>query len=285
VDRADPRSAAELRADYAVEKELADRLRRAPADDRARLYPILYDEMFRRTPRHPQLRQKASPAAGARLLRRQLTLLRPFLRPETSFLEVGAGDCALSFAVAGAVRRVYGADVSAVIAEATRTPANFELLLTDGVSIPLPAESVDLAYSYQLMEHLHADDAVILTREIARVLKPGGAYLCVTPSRVSGPHDISKYFTDEAAGFHLREYAYGELHAVLRAAGFATVTPYLAAGGVHFRYPAAVVRAAEALLGRLPRPARRRVASSLPARLVLGLRVVAHKPRNKPRAG
>jgi hypothetical protein len=30
--------------------------------------------------------------------------------------------------------------------------------------------------------------------EINRILKPGGQYLCATPSRVTGPHDISVFF-------------------------------------------------------------------------------------------
>jgi hypothetical protein len=57
------------------------------------------------------------------------------------------------------------------------------------------------------------------------------------------------------------------------------VTPYLGARGAHVFYPGFVVRACEGLLGSLPSPVRRRVAPSFPARLVLGLRVVARKPR------
>jgi SAM-dependent methyltransferase len=279
IARDEPRTAEELFEDYSTEKELAARLRAAAAAERARLYSSLYDEMYRRTPRHPQLRKKASAAETAAAVARQMGLVRPFLRADTVFLEVGPGDCALSFAAAGVARQVYAADVSAAITAGAVAPPNFRLILSDGVSIPVPPGSVDVAYSNQLMEHLHPDDAVAQLDGIARALRPGGVYLCVTPNRVSGPHDISKYFSDVATGFLLKEYTFAELRALLRAVGFATVTPYLGASGVHFFYPGFLVRACEGFLGALPAPLRRRLAPSLPSRLVLGLRVVARKPR------
>lgn len=279
ISKDEPRTAEELFEDYSTEKELAARLRAAPAAERARLYSSLYDEMYCRTPRHPQLRQKASATETAAAVARQMGLLRPFLGANSVFLEVGPGDCALSFAVASVVQQVYAVDVSAAITAGAVAPPNFRLILSDGVSIPVPPGSVDVAYSNQLMEHLHPDDAVAQLDGIARALRSGGLYLCVTPNRVSGPHDISKYFDVVATGFHLKEYTFVELRALLRAAGFAAVTPYVGAGGVHLLYPGFLVRACEVFLGALPAPLRRRFAPSLPSRLVLGLRVVARKPR------
>ena len=278
IAKDEPRTAEELFEDYSTEKELAARLRTAPASERPRLYSSLYDEMYRRTPRHPQLRRKASAAETSASVARQMGLVRPFLRKSTVFLEVGPGDCALSLAVADVVRQVYAVDVSTAITAGAVVPPNFGLILSDGVSIPVPPGSVDVAYSNQLMEHLHPDDALAQLHGIVRAIRPGGVYLCVTPNRVSGPHDISTYFDDVATGFHLKEYTFTELRAVLRAAGFATVTPYLGAGRVHLYYPGFLVRACEGILGSLPAPLRRTFAPSLPSRLVLGLRVVARKP-------
>ena len=79
----------------------------------------------------------------------------------------------------------------------------------------MPAGSVDLAFSDQLMEHLHPDDAVEQLRNIHRALKPGGVYVCVTPNRLYGPSDISAFFDDEARGFHLKEYSLDEIRADL----------------------------------------------------------------------
>ena len=279
IARGEPRTAEELFEDYSTEKELAARLRAAPAAERARLYSAVYDEMYARTPRHPQLRQKASAADSARAVERQLGRVRPFLRADSVFLEIGPGDCALSLAVAGVARQVYAVDVSAAITEGTVAPSNFQLILSDGVSVPVPPGSVDVAYSNQLMEHLHPEDAVAQLDGIARAIRPGGLYLCVTPNRISGPHDISSYFDDVATGFHLQEYTFAELRALLRRAGFSKVTPYLAVGRLHLFYPGVVVLGWERLLGALPASLRRRVASSLPSRLLLGLSVVARKSR------
>jgi SAM-dependent methyltransferase len=99
-------------------------------------------------------------------------------------------------------------------------PDNFKLIMSDGSNIPVPKESVNLAFSNQLMEHLHADDALEQLCEIYASLAPGGTYICVTPNRISGPHDISRHFDDVATGLHLREYSVAELTVLFRHAGF-----------------------------------------------------------------
>ncbi len=150
----------------------------------------------------------------------QLRLLGPYLKPHTTFLEIGAGDCALSLHVAPRVGRVYGLDVSEEITRDLPTPGNFDLILSDGVSIPVTPGTVDIAYSNQLMEHLHPEDAEEQLSNIYTALAPGGAYMCITPNRLVGPSDISAYFDDVATGFHLKEYTNTELAGLCRRAGF-----------------------------------------------------------------
>jgi hypothetical protein len=69
----------------------------------------------------------------------QLGLLRRFLTPDSCFLEIGAGDCALSLHLAERVHQVYALDVSETISRESRVPANFRLILSDGVSVPVLA--------------------------------------------------------------------------------------------------------------------------------------------------
>jgi hypothetical protein len=57
------------------------------------------------------------------------------------------------------------------------------------------------------MEHLHPEDALEQLQKIRRTLARGGVYVCITPNRVNGPHDVSGLFDDEARGLHLREYS------------------------------------------------------------------------------
>jgi hypothetical protein len=60
-------------------------------------------------------------------------------------------------------------------------------------------------------------------RNILAALRPGGHYICTTPNRLTGPHDISAGFDDEPRGFQLREYTYHELAPAFRQAGFRRV--------------------------------------------------------------
>src|SRR5262245_56449801 len=88
---------------YTVERELADRLRRAPAAERVRLYTEVYGELMRRVPEHPQLLARSAPGWRERReqsVQWQLDMLGRFLTTQSVFLEVGAGDCALSRRVA-----------------------------------------------------------------------------------------------------------------------------------------------------------------------------------------
>jgi hypothetical protein len=71
---------------------------------------------------------------------------------------VGAGDCALSARVAEGARAVYAVDISD---QAVRPlPPNVKLCLSTGRSIPARVRASTFAFSDQLMEHLHPDDAI-----------------------------------------------------------------------------------------------------------------------------
>jgi len=271
------RSPERLRAHYRVERRLADSLRRAPdAEGRRRIFATMYDDLFREVPDHPRLLKKDLAAAErARDIGWDLAQLRPYLEPGCTFLEVGAGDCALASRVAEGAKTVYAVDISD---QATRPlPPNVSLVVSDGTSIAVPEASVDVAFSDQLMEHLHPDDARAQLVNIHRALKPGGAYVCITPNRLYGPSDISAYFDDEARGFHLREYSLAEIGEMFRAAGFARLHTYVGARGFYLRFPYALLLALERALGWLSPGLRRKVAGTKAMRALLGLRVAAIK--------
>jgi SAM-dependent methyltransferase len=200
-----PRNIEELKHHYEIEKELAIKLRNSTREERSRLYSSLYDELFQRVPNHPQLQVKHSQELRTKTLQWQIGLISRFLKPESSFLEIGAGSCSLSLAVATLVRQVYALDVSFEITKDIDKPGNVDLILSDGCSINLPIHSIDVAYSNQLMEHLHPDDALDQLKNVYNVLVLGGVYICITPNRLNGPHDISRYFDTVAQGFHLKE--------------------------------------------------------------------------------
>src|SRR5713226_7362438 len=227
ISQSEKRTPQELKQHYEIEKELATRLKRASPSERRRAYGAVYDELLKRVPHHPQLTLGINPKRVQNKVTRQLRLLNGFLRPDTVFLEVGAGDCRLAIEIARRVKKVYTVDVTSNLTKRSILPKNFELIISDGVSIPIPSESISLAYSYQLMEHLHPDDAVEQLRNIYAALAPGGTYICITPNRIVGPHDISKYFAEIRTGFHLKEYTSTELVDLFRDAGFSKASAYV----------------------------------------------------------
>jgi SAM-dependent methyltransferase len=258
------RTPEQIQEHYEIEKELAGRLRSAPRQERRHLYSSLYDELYRRVPYHPQLTRKSSPERTRYMVGLQMKFLRPFLHHEKTFLEVGPGDCALSFEVSRFVKQVYAVDVSDEITKASAAPANFQLFLSDGCNVPVPPNSVQVAYSYNLMEHLHPDDAVDQLQHIYNALAPGGSYICITPNRITGPHDVSRYFDDLATGFHLKEYSTAELSDLFKKIGFSKVTTFVGARGNYVGFPVFLISIFEKLLEKLRAAVRKITGMTLP---------------------
>lgn len=271
------RTVDQLYEQYVVEKELATRLKTATLAERGGLYTTVYEELYRRIPHHPQLRNKVSPEEQARRIARQLSALEPWLKTETVFLEIGAGDCALSFAVAKRVAKVYGLDVSPAVTYNATQPENFELVMSDGTSVPVAPGSITVAFSNQLMEHLHPDDALQQLQNIYDALAPGGSYICLTPNRLTGPHDISRYFEPVASGFHLKEYTCGELIALFKRVGFKSVSQCFRTRNALVPGSTSVTRTLESSLQTLPRGMRAKAAGNRAVRGLLELRLIAHK--------
>ncbi len=257
----------QIQEHYEIEKELASRLQNSTREERQHLYTALYDELFKRVPYHPQLTQKSSPEASAWVVAQRMQLISCFLSPDSTFLEVGPGDCSLSLEIAKHVRKVYAVDVSNEITKKSSFPENFELIISDGCTIPVPENSVNIVYSHQLMEHLHPDDANDQLKNIYKALIPGGNYICITPNRLSGPHDVSKYFDEVATGFHLKEYTVSELYELFRTAGFSKISLYKSYKQNHLKFPlfpmtVNTIKVCEEFLSRLPFSLRRKIAST-----------------------
>jgi SAM-dependent methyltransferase len=267
----------QIRAHYEVERELADRLRQAPAHERLRLYSEVYDALFERVPDHPQLSKAVHKAVRTREVAAELGFLDRFLTPNIVFLELGAGDCALAMKVVPSVKMTYALDVSDVITAAARECGGIHVVLSDGVSVDVPPGTIDVAYSNQLMEHLHPDDARVQLTNIWRSLAPGGRYVCVTPNRLSGPHDVSQYFDSVATGFHLKEYTVIELSRLMKDVGFSSVASYVSGRDRTLKLPVPVISSLEAVLQRFPNRAQKALASRPPLRWALGIRIVATK--------
>jgi ubiquinone/menaquinone biosynthesis C-methylase UbiE len=276
------RTADRIVAHYTLERGIADELRNSSRQQRdAGLYQTAYDRLLSGLPDHPRktLHSGETAVRMQKYVERQAAMLARELGPGDVFMELGGGDCRVALLVAPHVAKSIVVDVSDALEPETKA-ANFEFVKTYGVSIPLPSESVSFIYSNQLMEHLHPEDAAEQLREVRRVLKPGGRYLCRTPSRISGPHDVSMFFSEVAQGMHLKEYSYKELHAILKGAGFERMRVWIAPRAYRaFTLPQFAAEWIEAFFAAVPRRFHTKVCRSKVARALLGITMMAEKPK------
>jgi SAM-dependent methyltransferase len=257
------RSLEDIRNHYTVERSIAAKLRSAPRAERSQIYRTMYDELFARVPDHPRLSRRDDPARTALHNRSKLALLRGFLGPELRVAEFAPGDCRFCLELCSRVAAVTGIDISDQRGTWEVVPENFRLVVYDGYELDQPDASLDLVFSDQLIEHLHPEDTELHFRLVQRILVPGGTYFFRTPHAHSGPHDVSRFFSDTPEGFHLKEWTYTEIAPLLRAAGFVELRAYWNARGARSRLPWWFVVTAEAVSGLLPPRLRRWVSRGL----------------------
>jgi SAM-dependent methyltransferase len=205
---------------YLVEKKLADQLRISTRAERLNLFPELYGELFRQVPDHPRLTRRVSDEESAKTVAARKLILQGKLTPETIFMEIAPGDCKLACEVAKDVKKVYAADISDQREPGMHVQDNFEMVVFDGLNLDIEPQSVDVAFSYQFLEHLHPDDVDPHFDLVAKALKQGGVYILDTPHAFSGPHDISRFFSEKPEGFHMHEWTYRELKSLGNKHGF-----------------------------------------------------------------
>ena len=266
----------EIRRQYELEKKLAIALKSAPRAARSELYGAAYEEFHKAFPEHALLTRKRSPEATLAAVNERLLYVRPFLRPDTDFLELGAGDCSLALEIARRARTSTAVEVSDSIASHVTPPSNFRLVLSDALAFKAPPGSFDVIYSNDFVEHLHPEDAAQMVRNAREMLRPGGAFVCLTPNRLTGPHDVSGFFDDVATGLHLKEYTLGELKALLRDAGFRRFKSIVVVRRRIARIPVWPVLLCEALLAPLPHRFVRAIGKRFPLRHLLGANLVGY---------
>lgn len=206
---------------YESEIKHSDRLRISDSNKRKLLYEKVYEDYYSELPFHPAFQVKNNFEIQKNRLDFQLNKLIPIVNKNQVFVEVGAGDCALSKQLSSYVGKIYALEISQTYAmQENKLPSNMEIIIFDGFNFPFEANSIDFVYSNQLIEHLHPDDSIEQLKSIFNCLKKGGRHMIITPNRLLGPGDISGHFGDEPIGFHLKEYTDLELRSILKSVGF-----------------------------------------------------------------
>jgi SAM-dependent methyltransferase len=124
-----------------------------------------------------------------------LEVLQNFLRPDAVVLDIGAGGGGLNrYSFRGRVRRVIGIDLDPRVSS---NPLVDEGIVYDGHKMPIADSTVDLAFSIYVHEHVETPDE--FAAEVMRILRPGGVYLALTPSRM---HYVSVIASVTPTSFH-----------------------------------------------------------------------------------
>lgn len=107
---------------------------------------------------------------------RDAAIRKAYLRPEFVVADVGAGTGFLAAGLAPVVKRVIVVDGSQSMLEVARVNLrgfeNVEFYHSDGLSLPMPDESLDAVFANMYLHHCPEPLAAI--REMVRVLRPGG---------------------------------------------------------------------------------------------------------------
>lgn len=267
------RSLEQIRNHYLVEKAIAERLKQADREERKLIYSTMYNDLFSQVPDHPRLVRREDDRLTLRANKSKLALVRNFLDKSTVFAEFAPGDCRFAIDVAKYVKFVYGIDISDQRSNTNVTPDNFKLIVYDGYNLEeIEDNSIDIVFSAQLIEHFHPEDTKSHFELVHRILKEGGKYVFETPHSLSGPHDISLYFSDEPEGFHLKEWTYIEIKRMLKELKYSKLDSHWYVKG-KLKMPYIYFEIGERMLGLFPKRHIRGIAKYLMPRIIC----VAHK--------
>jgi len=115
-----------------------------------------------------------------------LQMVLPLMKPGIRVADVGAGEGFFSQLLGERIKSTMGLEPSDVISACDIFPESFRYpevkchwILPDG-RLPYDDGSVDVACSLEVIEHV--EDQFAFTRELYRILKPGGVAIISTPN-------------------------------------------------------------------------------------------------------
>ena len=126
-----------------------------------------------------------------------------------SVLDTGCGMGSATYYFSKFTARITGIDVSKISIEFASMryhSGNLNFRAMDVLHLDYPDSSFDVVTSFELIEHLNAENQIRYLLEVRRVLKEGGVLLFSTPNKNLTPGNNS---------YHLHEVDYEELNGLL----------------------------------------------------------------------
>ena len=104
------------------------------------------------------------------------------MQPRRLCVDIGCGYGYAIERVAGHSRRVLAVDSSRVALASLPDNPGLSKVRSDARRLALPDCSVDYVLCFQVVEHVPTRDAVVMLREMHRILRPGGRAFLTTPN-------------------------------------------------------------------------------------------------------
>lgn len=248
------RSFEQIKNHYLVEKAITERLKSSSREERMLIFATMYDELFSKVPDHPRLTRRQSTQLTSSINKGKSAIVNKFINKSDVFIEFAPGDCRFAYKVSKQVKYAYGIDISDQRNPTDSIPDNFKLIVYDGYSLDeIENNSIDIVFSDQLIEHLHPEDTRLHFELVYRILKENGMYVFRTPHSLTGPHDVSQYFSYKAECFHLKEWSYTEIRRMIMDLGYSGLHTYWNAKRINLRMPSSYFALCELVLGHFPK--------------------------------
>lgn len=142
---------------------------------------------------------------------------RAFVR-DAEVLDFGCGTGYGAKILSAHADSIVGVDISGEAIAEARTPpvpdnVTFEVMAPiEQEPLPHDDDTFDVVLSFQVIEHV--PDVDVYLREIRRVLRPGGRFVCATPDRTVRLHPRQRPWNV----FHLDEFSPQQMDAMMRSA-------------------------------------------------------------------
>ena len=149
------------------------------------------------------------------------------VKPAGTLLEVGCASGAFLNAARGQGYDVMGVELSADACREAKEKFNLQIIQGDLLEAKLPDCSIDIVYMGDVLEHL--PDPVSTTRELCRIIRPGGLLVVEVPSQTNTLFSRAGFFlytllhkssVVALPPYHLFEYRPESVHYLLEQSGF-----------------------------------------------------------------
>jgi SAM-dependent methyltransferase len=181
----------------------------------------------------------SSPEYFESTARNDAARIQRHLRGGEVVLNIGCGIGRVDLYIAPLVKEIWAIDVSGEMLARARERLNahgnvrfVEVGNRDFLSF-FHTQSMDLVFSYLVLQHLEKEDAVKYMSEVARVLKPGGAFVTQFPNYLSPEYEhtleLESEILERSPG-RVRPYTEEEVRRTLGVLGFEIVELYVEGG-------------------------------------------------------